>query len=168
MRAGAEGGGQVPGSQMILLIRLTLLFLSFTSFMSFPRSQHSFLPPFISWAVEITCPLARAHHQSHDSLRVASVTAAALIESRGRVRLYFCLDTAACTWKMTFELKVYFFNLFKSIIFVCPPPRACALCPSLRLSPSISDHISHALQGWSGVLLTLPPSLVFLTFSQSI
>lgn len=24
-------------------------------------------PPFISLVVEITCPLARAHHQSHDS-----------------------------------------------------------------------------------------------------
>lgn len=94
--AGAGGGGLTAGSQMILLILLTLLFLSSTSFLSLPPSLHPFLPPFISRAVEITCPLARAHHQSHDSLRIATVMAAALIESRGRVRLCLCLDTVVC------------------------------------------------------------------------
>lgn len=98
MRAGvgAGGGGLTAGSQIILLIVLTLLLLSSTSFLSFPCSLHPFLPPFISRAVEITCPLARAHHQSHDSLRVATIMAVALIESRGRVRLCLCLDTVVC------------------------------------------------------------------------
>ena len=118
--AGAGGGGLTAGSQMILLILLTLLFLSSTASLSLPRSLHPFLPPFISRAVEITCPLARAHHQSHDSLRIATVMAAALIESRGRVRLCLCLDTVVCAWEMTSEWKVYFFNLLKA-------PCLCAL-----------------------------------------
>lgn len=97
------GGGQVSGPRMMLLILLTLFFL----FPSSLHSPHPFLPPFISWAVEITCPLARAHHQSHDSLHIANVMAAALIESRGCAHLCLCLDTVAC--EMTPERKVYFF-----------------------------------------------------------
>lgn len=164
MRAavGAGGGGLTPGAQMILLILLTVLVLAPTSFPCLsPRSLHPFLPPFISRAVEITCPLARAHHQSHDSLRVATVMAAALIESRGRMRLCLCLDTVVRAWEMTSEWKVYFFNLLKAACLSAlhlvhsRPPLSVSLL-------AISRHITHALQGWSGVCLTLPPLFSFL------
>lgn len=94
---GAEEGEQTLGHQMLQWIRWTLL----DSFSVFPSLLHPFLPPLISWAVEITCPFARAHHQSHDSLRVPSVMAGTVIESRGRVHLCLCLDTILCAWEMT-------------------------------------------------------------------
>lgn len=137
---------------------LPLFYLSLTPL-------HPFLPPFIFWPVEITCPLARAHHQSHDSLRVASVMAAALIESRGRVRLCLCLDTVVCAWEMTSEWKVYFFfNLLKA-----PCLSGLHLClllplfpPPLSVSLRLSGHSAQALRGWSSVCLAVP--LLFSPF----
>lgn len=94
---GAEEEGQTLDHQMLQWILWTLP----DSFSVFPSLLHPFLPLLISWAVEITCPLARAHHQSHDSLRVPSVMAGTVIESRGRVHLCLCLDTILCAWEMT-------------------------------------------------------------------
>lgn len=53
-------------------------------------------------------------------------------------------------------------------MFVCPPPLACFPSLLLRLSPSISRHITHALQGGSGVCLTLTPMFFFLFCSLSV
>ena len=140
MRAGSGGGGMTAGTQKILLM-LSLLFLSCTIFPLFPYSLHPYLLPIISRAVQITCPLARAHHQFHDSLHVASIMAAALIESKGRVRLCLRLDTVICAQEMTSEGQVNFFSHHFQKHYVCLLSTSnmhsiyCILFP----------HITHAL-----------------------
>lgn len=132
---------------------LTLLSSRSTSFPSFPSFLHPFLPPFISWAIEITCPLARAHHQFHDSLRVATVMAASLIESRACPHLCLCLDTVICG-RDDFQMKGLFFNLLQ---LRCLP----TLCWPPSYLPFNSQPNSCTFQGANVVFLTLTPLFSF-------
>lgn len=122
-------------------------------------APYPFLPPFISRAAEITCPLARAHHQLCDSSLVAAVMAAALIESRGRACRCLCVDTVICGVRDGPGMKGLFFNLLKALVCFAVrslPPAGSSSPPPRPLPPRRSSYHPRGGGGSSGPGVMFP------------